>query len=308
MTFATYLVSPAELDHAIKSHAPSKMSTTPKTIPICGSWFLPNDPQKRTGRQVFREGHVPGARFFDLDKVADISSPYPHMLPAAKVFQQAMEDLGVEKQDVLVVYDTKELGIFSAPRVAWTLKAFGHASVHLLNNYKLYVEQGYSVEEGEEEAVGKTKYPLPQLAKDKVVAFEEMKAIAKDYNKEGKEDIDILDARSEGRWKGTDPEPRPGLESGHIPGSTNVPVPELLDPTTKAYLSATELRKVFESKGVDPRKHIISSCGTGVTAAVIDTALIEAGYGDGVRRVYDGSWTEWAQRIQPSDNLILKSS
>nr|POE77792.1 thiosulfate sulfurtransferase tum1 [Quercus suber] len=309
MAFSTYLVSPAELNEALKSNTGSAKSTPaqPRTVPICGSWFLPNDPERRTGQQVFREGRIPGARFFDLDKVADTSSPYPHMLPSAEVFKQAMETLGVEKQDVLVVYDTKELGIFSAPRVAWTLKIFGHPSVHLLNNYKLYVEEGYPVEEGDQTVTTKTEYPLPQFAKEKVVTFEEVKAIAENHGKAGK-DVEILDARSPGRWQGTDPEPRAGLESGHIPGSTNIPVPELLDPITKAFLPADELRDVFKRKSVDPKKPIISSCGTGVTATVIDTALVVAGYGDGARKVYDGSWTEWAQRVKPNEGLIQKSS
>ncbi|KAK5130793.1 hypothetical protein LTR08_001683 [Meristemomyces frigidus] len=309
-TFPSYLVTPTELSDALSKNAPNTLSTSARTIPICGSWFLPNDAQKRTGRQVFAQAHIPGARFFDLDKVADTSSPYPHMLPSAQVFKEAMSGLGVTKEDTLVVYDTAELGIFSAPRVAWTLKVFGHEGVHVLNNYKLWVEQGYATEEGEGKAVERTEYPLPQLDEGKVVGFEEMKDIAHDANKEGREGVQILDARSKGRWEGRDPEPRAGLSSGHMPGSTSMPVPDLLDPTTKAFLSPEELRNVFEAKGVDPAKPVVSSCGTGVTATVIDAALTVA-YGDKdgdeSRRVYDGSWTEWAQRVQSSENLILKA-
>jgi thiosulfate/3-mercaptopyruvate sulfurtransferase len=284
-TLRSYLVSPSELSTALKANSPSKLSTSPRTVPICGSWFLPNDPEKRTGQQVFKAGHIPSARFFDLDKVADTSSPYPHMLPSAEVFQNAMSDLGVKKDDVLVVYDSAELGIFSAPRVAWTLRVFGHPSVHLLNNYKLWVEQGREVEQGEQAPVERTEYPLPQLDARKIVDFKEVRELALDWNKEG----------------------RPGLSSGHIPGSQPVPVPELLDPQTKTFLSPEKLREVFKKRGVDPEKPIISSCGTGVTATIIDAALTEAGYGDGVRRIYDGSWTEWAQRVKPADNLIHKS-
>ncbi|KAK1043311.1 hypothetical protein LTS16_008133 [Friedmanniomyces endolithicus] len=305
-TFSCYLVTPAELDSALKRNAPSKLSTAPRTVPICGSWFLPNDPQHRNGYQVFKQGHIPHARFFDIDKVADTSSPYPHMLPSPDVFREAMSKLGVKRDDTVVVYDTAELGIFSAPRVAWTFKVFGHDAVHVLNNFRLWVEQGYATEEGDQEDVEKSDYPLPELDGGKVVAFEEMKSLVSDHNKEGREELHILDARSEGRWKGTEPEPRPGLPSGHMPLSTSVPVPELLDPTTKAFLPPAELRKVFERKGVDPSKPVISSCGTGVTATVIDTALTAAGYSDVSRRIYDGSWTEWAQRVQPADNLIIK--
>ncbi|KAF2771091.1 Rhodanese-like protein [Teratosphaeria nubilosa] len=305
-SLSSYLVTPADFESALKTNSPSKLSTAPKVIPICGSWFLPNDPEKRTGSQVFRQQRIPGARFFDLDRVSDTSSPYPHMLPSPEVFKDAMSELGVHRDDTLVVYDSAEQGIFSGPRVAWTLKIFGHPSVHLLNNFKIWVEEGRPLEFGEPKAVERTNYPMPELDKSKVVDFEEMKEIAKDVNKEGHEEWQVLDARSLGRWKGTDPEPRPGLSSGHIPGSTSVPVPDLLDPKTKAFLPPEQLRKVFASKGVDPTKPIISSCGTGVTATVIDTALTEAGYGEGLRRVYDGSWTEWAQRVRPSENLIVK--
>jgi len=305
---SAYLVTPAQLEIALKKNAPSKLSMAPRVIPICGAWFLPNDPEKRTGQQVFRQRRIAGARFFDLDKVADTSSPYPHMLPSPEVFQEAMSELGVKRDDTLVVYDSAELGIFSAPRVAWTLRVFGHPEVHILNNFKLWVEEGRPLEFGEPKAWDKTSYPLPELDKSKILAFEEMKEIAKDANKEGREEVQILDARSEERWKGVEPEPRPGISSGHMPGSTSVPITELLDPKTKTFLSPEELREVFKRKGFNPDKPAISSCGTGVTAALIDAALMEAGYGSGSRRVYDGSWTEWAQRVQPSDNLIIKSS
>lgn len=246
--------------------------------------------------------------FFDLDAISDTASPYPHMLPDAATFSKAMQELGIRTDDSIVVYDSSELGIFSAPRVAWTLRIFGHSGVHILNNFKVYVEEGYSVEKGEQAQVEKTSYGSPGLDKNMVIAFEQVKEIAEDHNKEGKEGVQILDARSAGRWAGTDPEPRPGLSSGHIPGSISVPVPDLLDPETKAFLPKEKLQAIFKSKGIDPSKPIISSCGTGVTAAVIDAALTEAGIGEqGGRRIYDGSWTEWAQRVQPKDGLIVKS-
>ncbi|KAK3711680.1 hypothetical protein LTR37_009456 [Vermiconidia calcicola] len=302
-----FLVTPRELDQALKRNAPSKLSTAPKTIPVCGTWFLPNDPEKRKGYEVYKKAHIRKARFFDLDKVSDTSSPYPHMLPSPEVFQEAMCELGINRDDTVVVYDSAELGIFSAPRVAWTFKILGHPAVHILNNFKLWVDEGYPVEEGEQREFNRTDYPTPSLDTSKVVAFEDIKTIAFDHNKEGSEPIQILDARPSGRFNGTDPEPRPGLPSGHMPGSISIPHSELLSPETKAMLPADQLRMVFEQKGVDPKHPIISSCGTGVTATVIDTALIQAGYGEGVRQVYDGSWTEWAQRVQPSDNLIVKS-
>jgi len=287
---SSYLVTPKELSEALKKNSPSKISTAPRTVALCASWFLPTSPLN--GLQTFREKRIPGSRFFDLDKVIDKRSPYPHMLPSASDFAKAMSGLGIKRDDTVVVYDSHELGIFSAPRVGWTLKAFGHDSVHLLNNFKLWVEEGYPTESGEFWDVNTCPYPIPQFDAERLVEFEEVRELAKDYNKEGAEGVQILDARPKGRWSGKDPEPRPGLESGHIPGSISIPVSELLDPVSKAILPGDQLRKIFETKGVDPERPIINSCGTGVTAAVIDAALSEAGYGDEKkRRLYDGSWT-----------------
>lgn len=302
----TYLVNPSSLHSALQKNVHSKISTAPKIIPLCASWFLPND--GRNGLDTFREARIPHARFFDLDDVKDPESPYPHMLPSPADFAKAMGRLGIRRDDSVVVYDSKELGIFSAPRVAWTLKVFGHPNVHVLNNFRLWIEKGYEVESGELHPVDAVEYPVPELEKGKVVAFEEVREIAKDLGKEGAEEVQILDARSKGRWDGTDPEPREGLSSGHIPHSFSVPISDLLDAQTKALLPADKLQAVFESKGVDPSKPIISSCGTGVTAAVIDAALTEAGYPSGLKRLYDGSWTEWAQRVSPADNLIQKTN
>jgi thiosulfate/3-mercaptopyruvate sulfurtransferase len=304
--FSSYLVTPKELNDALKKNAPSSISTDPRVIPLCAAWFLPND--GRTGMEVYRECRIPKARFFDLDKAIDKRSPYPHMLPSAKRFAGTMSELGIRKDDIVVVYDTKELGIFSAPRVAWTLRLFGHPKVHILNNFKLWVDEGLPTESGELYTIECSSYPITEPAEDKVASFEEVKEVAEDYNKEGAEGVQILDARSNARFTGEAPEPREGLSSGHMPGAISLPFNALLDAETKAYLPAEKLQAVFKHKGVDPNKPIISSCGTGVTACVIDTGLEIAGYGQpNNRRVYDGSWTEWAQRVRPADNLIWKA-
>ena len=294
VSFKSYIVTPKELSDALAKNVQTRISTAPRVIPICASWFLPNDPQGRTGFQVFKEQRIPSARFFDLDNVKDHDSPYPHMLPTAEGFAKAMQGMGIQKDDTVVIYDSKELGIFSAPRVGWTFRVFGHPSVHVLNNFRLWVEQGYPTESGEPAAMAKEQSPYAerQINPDMVIKFAEVKQIAKDYDKADAEGIQILDARPRARWAGAAPEPRPGLSSGHIPGSYSVPHSELLDPKTGALLPSEELRKVFESKGLDPEKPIISSCGTGVTAAVIETALGEADFGRADdRRLYDGSWT-----------------
>lgn len=291
-SFSSYLVTPKELNEALKKNPPpgNKISTDPRTVPLCAAWFLPND--GRNGMDTFRAKRIPNARFFDIDKVIDRHSEYPHMLPSASDFASAMSALGIRKDDTIVVYDTAELGIFSAPRVAWTLKVFGHDLVHVLNNFKIWVDEGYPTESGEFYSIECCPYPIPDKDESKVVDFPEMKEVAQDYNKEGAEGVQILDARPYGRWAGTAPEPRPGLSSGHMPGSISMPFSDLLDPKTKAFLPPQELKKVFQEKGVDPSKPVISTCGTGVTAAVIDAALAEAGYvDDKAKRIYDGSWT-----------------
>jgi thiosulfate/3-mercaptopyruvate sulfurtransferase len=207
-TLDSYLVTPAELNSALQKNIHSKLSTAPRVIPLCAAWFLPND--GRDGYKTFLEQRIPHARFFDLDAVKDPHSPYPHMLPTPKDFAEAMRHMGIRREDSVVVYDTKELGIFSAPRVGWTLKAFGHENVHVLNNFKKWVEEGYPTESGEGREPYPTEYAVPELDESKVIAFEEVKQIAKEIRLEGAEQVQILDARSKGRWQGVDPEPREG--------------------------------------------------------------------------------------------------
>ncbi|RMZ91656.1 hypothetical protein DV736_g1100, partial [Chaetothyriales sp. CBS 134916] len=304
-SFSRYVVTPAELDAALKSNSPSKISTEPRVVPVCAAWFMPNDPEGRDGFESFKRKRIPTARFFDIDGVKDGESPYPHMLPTCELFAEAMSNMGIRQHDELVVYDTEELGLFSAPRVAWTFRVYGHPRVHLLNNFRVWVKEGYPVDTGPPSTPGATKYPIPSYNTDMVVKFAEMKTIGYDYGKEGAEEIQIVDARSPGRWAGVEREPRPGLKSGHMPGSINIPFQQLLHHETKQLLPKEELRAVFESKGLDASNPIIASCGTGVTAAVIEAALAEADFGNANdRRLYDGSWTEWASRVSPGSGLI----
>ncbi|KAF2402863.1 thiosulfate sulfurtransferas-like protein [Trichodelitschia bisporula] len=305
-TLSSCLVTPAELSTAMRKNVYTRLSTAPRIVPLCAAWFMPNDPQNRTGYASFVEKRIPHAKFFDLDAVKDDSSPYPHMLPSSERFAAEMRKLGIHKDDSVVVYDTAELGIFSAPRVAWTFKVFGHDAVHILNNFKLYVDQGFPLEKGEPEVeeVGSVNYPVPELDKSRVATFEDLKERVGERGKEGAEDVLVLDARSTGRWEGKEAEPRAGLSSGHMPGSISIPFGDVLHGRTKAFLPAEELKIYFATRDVDPAKPIVSSCGTGVTACVLDAALNEAGFPEEGRRVYDGSWTEWAQRVKPEEGLI----
>ncbi|MCJ1390645.1 hypothetical protein MMC18_003506 [Xylographa bjoerkii] len=302
------LLSPKDAADRISMNESSH--PTSRIVPLCAAWFLPNDPQGRTGRNAFAQKRIPGARFLDIDAVKDEESPYPHMLPTAERFAQAMSELGLKRDDDLIVYDTHELGIFSAPRVAWMLQVFGHPNFHILNNFRLWVEQGYPTDTAEPSSGTQesTDYPVPSFNMDRVIAFRGVRDIVKEHGQEGSQGVQIIDARSAGRFSGSEPEPRPGLSSGHMPGSINLPLPEILDPTSKAFLSAEELKRVFEGRGLNPKKPIVTTCGTGVMAAALDTALQAGQFGPGVdKRVYDGSWTEWAQRGSESDGLIEKA-
>ena len=307
MHLPRFLVTPAELDQAFTW--PNK---TERPIPLSAAWFLPNDPEKRTGLQSFNKQRIPGSRFFDLDEIKDASSPWPHMLPDPRTFTKAMGELGIRKDDTVVVYDTAELGIFSAPRVAWTLKVLGHSKTHLLNNFRVWVDEGRAVESGQPARMSSASYDSEHSlsTNDSVVQFDEMRSIVLDKRDSMGQSAapTLIDARPLQRWKGMAPEPRPNLPSGHMPGSVSVPFSDVLDPQTKCILPPSQLKELFKSKGVSADSEIISSCGTGVTAAVIDVALAEADWSQhNTRRIYDGSWIEWASRLRPEDGWIVNS-
>ncbi|KAJ6262314.1 hypothetical protein Dda_3121 [Drechslerella dactyloides] len=311
------LLPPASLAKALQAN-PHYASPLPQIIPINATWFMPNDPQKRTGALSHQRLRIPHSRFFDIDKVKDATIDLPHMLPPAATFVDAMRRLKIRRDDWLVFYDSYENGILSAPRAAWTARVMGHDGVSVLNNFKTYVEQkaGPVVEGGAtlhdyeaREIPANEQYPASINADtSRVVSFDEMETLAKDNLSRGVVEgpVQILDARPAGRFTGADPEPRAGLSSGHIPSSLSVPFVTLLD-ENKALLPPAELRRVLEVAGVkDDGAMKVATCGTGVTAAVVELALEEAGFKEsgGKRRVYDGSWTEWAQRADKT--FIIK--
>jgi thiosulfate/3-mercaptopyruvate sulfurtransferase len=300
----SHIVSPRDLHKALNT-TPSTHSLEPQIIPLCAAWFPASDPEGRMGIQVFREKRIPKARFFDLDKVIDKHSPYPHMLPGVEGFAASMSELGIRKNDILVVYDTIELGVLSAPRVGWMLRTFSHPKVHILNNFRLWVGQDLPTEHGKVHDFGHSNYPVPRPDKGKLATFEEIREATMDYNKEGREGIQVLDSRPSNEFSGMHLASQSDF-SGHMPGSINIPYNLLLDPETKAFLPPDQLKKLFEMKGVDPLKPIISS-GTSISAYVLETALNEAQFGSpDSRKVYDGSWSEWTQRVRPGDYMILK--
>jgi thiosulfate/3-mercaptopyruvate sulfurtransferase len=233
-------------------------------------------------RAQFLEKHIPGAVFFDIDELSDHATALPHMLPTEESFSRSMAELGVGDAMTIVAYE--QAGVFAAPRAWWMLRTFGAREVYVLDGgLQAWVEAGLPVQSGEvrrEPATFRAK--LDRNAVKDFVQVQEMIAANKQ----------ILDARSAGRFAGTAPEPRPGISSGHMPGATSVPFLELTQDCRMK--GAAGLREVFAMKGVKLDQPITTTCGSGVTAAVIALGLEIAGASQ--VSLYDGSWAEYAQR------------
>jgi len=243
------------------------------------SWFLPT--VDRNAKAEYEKAHIPGARFFDIDEIADLRSPLPHMLPPDEKFLSRMRALGVGDGHKVVVYDS--LGIFSAPRVWWTFRAFGKTDIAVLDGgLPKWLAEGRPVTAGA--PVIRDRHMTIARQRDMVKDVTEVAAASK------LGDWEIIDARAADRFRGEAPEPRPGLRMGHIPGSKNVPWMSLLnaDQTMK---TPAELKSLFEAAGVDLAKPAICSCGSGVNAAILSLALTRIGHKRSA--VYDGAWAEW---------------
>lgn len=204
-----YIITPTELSTFLAAQQ-SHPDPHHRIIPISAEWYLPNNPLN--GYTEFTKRHIPESRYFDVDAVKDATSPYPHMLPDAATFSKACSELGIKKTDTLVFYDSPHIGIFSAPRAAWTFKLFGHEKVHLLNNFKLWVEAGLPTVAGEGKDWEKTSYGEVKLDRGKVVGFEEMVKLVEE--RKMTEGVEIMDARPVGRFWGEEPEPRKRLVVG----------------------------------------------------------------------------------------------
>ncbi|MGC9446128.1 thiosulfate/3-mercaptopyruvate sulfurtransferase [[Luteovulum] sphaeroides subsp. megalophilum] len=243
------------------------------------SWYLPQE--NRNPRAEYEAEHIPGARFFDIDEIADLRSALPHMAPPPEKFISRMRAMGVGDGHQVVVYDGS--GLRSAARVWWTFRLMGKTDVAVLDGgLPKWKAEGHPVED------------MPPVVRDRHMTVQRQAGLVKDVTQVAHAsklgEAEIIDARSAGRFKGTDAEPRPGLRAGHIPGSKNVPFTTLLaaDGTMKP---PAELRAIFEAAGVDLAKPAITTCGSGVTAAVLSLALEILGHRN--HALYDGSWSEW---------------
>lgn len=238
------------------------------------------------GQTEYAHAHVPGALFFDIDYVADPDTDLPHMVPSAGRFARIMQSFGVTNDKTVVFYDQK--GVYSAARGWWLMGYFGHDNVTVLDGgFPKWEREGRPIEtHPATPAPADTPY-LPRLRAERLRGIGDMLA-----NVETHREL-VLDARSEERFAGSAPEPRPGIRGGHIPGSQCLPFTELLnaDQTMK---SPDVLRKLFADVGADGSRPVVTSCGTGVTASLLALGLAVAGLPVGA--VYDGSWTEWGSR------------
>jgi thiosulfate/3-mercaptopyruvate sulfurtransferase len=267
------------MDPLVSTEWLAKQLGAPDLRVLDGSWHMPQ--LQRDPRAEFAQAHIPGAVFFDIDAIADHSTDLPHMLPDAAAFERAVGALGVGSGDRVVVYDVR--GVISAARVWWTFRAFGHDAVAVLDGgLRKWRAEGRPVESGAPATSPRafTATFRPELVRDLAAMRANL----------ARRDAQVLDARSAGRFAGTEPEPRAGLRGGHIPGSLNLPYDTLYREhgTLKA---PGDLRAAFQGAGLDLARPVVTTCGSGVTASVLALALYLVGRRDVA--VYDGSWSEW---------------
>ena len=264
---------------------------SPDLVILDATFFLPN--QGRNARDEYLHSHIPGAHFFDIDVVADHATDLPHMLPMESDFSSAAGQLGIEEFTTVVVYDRNHF--MASARAWWTLRVFDHDHVRVLDGglarwqaLGLPTRSGAeSVRQGNFKAVRR-----PALVRN----LQQMQDAV------GHPGTQIVDARPPGRFKGQEPEPRPGLRSGHIPGSRNVFFKQLIDEETGCFKPKAQLKQAFQESGMDPNKPVIATCGSGVTASILALGLYCLG--NEYTAVYDGSWSEWGQREDlPVDRL-----
>ena len=252
----------------------------PDVVIVDGSWHLPAE--NRNPRAEFEEAHIPGALFFDIDDISDSGDPRPHMLPPPEKFASRMRRMGIGDGNRVVCYDTA--GLFSAARVWWMFRVMGHDDVAVLNGgFPKWLEEARPTGGGP----ARPRQERHFTARLQTMMVRDSGDVLRAGNTGASQ---VVDARSAARFAGTAPEPREGLRSGHIPGSLNVPYDELLT-EAGTMRPAGEIRSLFAGAGLDVTRPVITTCGSGVTAAVLTLGLASAGVPN--TALYDGSWSDW---------------
>ena len=260
----------------------------PGLMIIDGSWYLPA--QNRDARAEYDAAHIPGAIFFDHDEVVDPDSDLPHTLPSPVIFEEHASAMGIGRHDTIVVYDGP--GMFTAPRVWWMFRTFGAEKVFVLDGgFDQWKTAGRPVTDVPTKTAASAFIPL--YDEGQLVKLHGMMGIVSSGKGQ------IADARALERFTGEVDEPREGVQSGHMPGAVSLPFSELVEDGSLKDLDS--IRQIIQNRGLDLTKPIVTTCGSGVTAAVINLALASVGRDDS--RLYDGSWTEWGSR---SDTTIVK--
>ncbi len=250
---------------------------------VDGSWHMPQ--LKRDPRAEFESGHIPGAVFFDIDGIADDASPLPHMLPSAAVFAERVGALGLGDGTRIIAYDAT--GVGSAARVWWSFRVFGHDDVAVLDGGAAkWIAEGRALEADWPRPASRPF--TPRARRTLVRDIDQLRANLDSAREQ------VLDARSRGRFAATEPEPRPGLRGGHIPGALNLPFLDLYDSAAKTLKPAAALTALYAAAGVREGVPVTTSCGSGITACNLALGLHLIGRDEVA--VYDGSWTEWGGR------------
>ncbi len=255
----------------------------PDVRPVDASWYMPA--MNRDAKAEYEARHIPGAVFFDIDEIADTESGLPHTLPSAEKFSARVRRLGLGDGARIVVYDGA--GLFSAARVWWMFRIFGHDDVAVLDGgLPKWLGEGRPTES--DPPIPRERHFTARVNTPLVRDLEQMKANLAAAREQ------VVDVRSAGRFAGTEPEPWPELRGGHIPGSLNLPFERLLDADSGAMLPVEEIAARFEEAGVDLARPVVATCGSGVTAGILALGLHLLGHRD--YAVYDGSWSEWGGR------------
>lgn len=268
----------------VSTHWLAERLNAPDIRIVDASFYLPT--AQRDAREEYDECHIPGAVFFDIDVIKDPNSPYPHMLPPPEIFSSKVRKMGLGDGNHIVVYDGNG-GASAAARVWWMFRVFGNNNVSVLDGgIPKWLREGRPTDDmppmpRERHFTARVDTTLVRTAEDVLKDVQSGRA-------------QVVDARSAGRFHGTEPEPRPLSRQGHIPGSLNLPFQDLMDPRELTMKDTATLKARFDAAGVDLSRPVVATCGSGVTACVIALAAHLIGKSDVA--VYDGSWAEWSER------------